>query len=208
MGDGRTRALILQALAERPASSAAELAQALGLTPAGVRYHLADLLAHGQVETCPPRGPDATRRGRPAQAYRRPALEQANNYRQLADALLRCADGVGAKPFAEALAAALAQGFVPPHSGSRRLTDATQWFNQQGYQASWEAHQSGPRVTFHNCPYAALRPTHPELCTVDARLVAQLIGAPVETLALIQPGQTPHAVCLFQARAVRTASRP
>ena len=69
-GDGRTRDRVTQLLLEQGAATAAELGDALGLSPAAIRQHLDAMLADGDwsrpasAACAAPRGPRPARQGR------------------------------------------------------------------------------------------------------------------------------------------------
>ena len=64
--DASTRQRVASSILEHGPSTAAELAERLGLTPAAIRRHLDVLLAAGQVEAREQRIYGASGRGRPA----------------------------------------------------------------------------------------------------------------------------------------------
>ena len=81
-------------------------------------------------------------------------------------------------------------------STTARLALAVKKLNGLRHQARWEAGAEGPRVIFGRCPYAAVIAQHPELCAMDAALLNELIGRPVQQIAKI--GTQGSSRCLFQ----------
>ncbi|WP_309230193.1 helix-turn-helix transcriptional regulator, partial [Dietzia sp. DQ12-76] len=71
-----TRSAVRELLLERGALTAAEIGQELGLTAAGVRRHLDQLVESGQVEATRTR--PAGTRGRPAKAFRVTAMGRSS----------------------------------------------------------------------------------------------------------------------------------
>jgi len=75
-----------------------------------------------------------------------------------------------------------------------------QILNLKRYQARWDAHAQAPRILLHNCPYAAVLENHPELCRMDAYMIAQLLGLPVEQLARMDIFGSHPPACVFAVR--------
>jgi predicted ArsR family transcriptional regulator len=77
---------------------------------------------------------------------------------------------------------------------SKRPNLIVQKLNQMNYHARWEAGAGGPRIIFGHCPYAAILAGRPELCQMDAALIAGWMGGSAEPLATIRDGNTS---CIF-----------
>jgi predicted ArsR family transcriptional regulator len=185
-------------LRDHPGATSGEISRALECTPANVRYHLARLIEHGEVEVT---GQEARReKGRPVLRYGLSLLAQEQNLAVLASVLLDEITlgfpGEDGNALLERAARRLAG--APPAPSQRlttRLVNAVRRLNQLSYHARWEAHASGPRIFLAHCPYAALLPRHAaSLCRFDAALVAALAGCPVQPLT--SPGAYP---CAFAA---------
>jgi len=173
-----TRQRLLDLIRNKPGATAAELSRALQVTQADVRYHLSNMIEEGLVITT---GQDRRgRRGRPARQFSLTALALQDNFDLLSSALLTTSlDDL--PPDAEAtylqrVASHLAGEFTPRGPLAQRLVQAIEQLNTLGYQARWEAHADAPRMIFEHCPFAALRPEHPELCRLDTYLVEILVG--------------------------------
>ena len=66
----RTREVIARAILESGPATAAQLADRLGITPAGIRRHLDSLVSEGTLEAREPKvGSSAIGRGRPAKVF-------------------------------------------------------------------------------------------------------------------------------------------
>ncbi len=213
MADFRTRELILAYFATHPSTSAKELATELRLSSADIRYHLAILLRETVIELVPPPDAEVKRRGRPSRRLRLAVKQQPNNYQSLAAALLGILGEVTASSsgkLEETLAVHLADGQPLAKNMPRRTADAINFLNRQEYAAGWEARNLGPRIIFHNCPYAAIWPQFPALCVVDTHLLIRLFGVEVEQIETIQGNHPPHPACIFQVRNPhpRSASHP
>ena len=198
--DASTRQRVARSLLERRAATAAELAQALHLTPAGVRRHLDQLVEHGLAEVADaPVRPGSTRgRGRPARAFAltdrgRDAFEQA--YDDLAASALRYLAQTGGEQAVAAFARrrvgelehryASALERVPdderPEALARALSD-------DGYAASVRSAPHGAQVCQHHCPVAHVAEEFPQLCEAETEVFARLLGRPVQRLATIARG--------------------
>ncbi|MDQ3325226.1 MAG: helix-turn-helix domain-containing protein [Actinomycetota bacterium] len=201
-GEAPTRQRVVRVLLERRTASAAELAEALGLTAAGVRRHLDHLAADGHVEPCTQSlvGPAAgTRgRGRPARHFRvtdagRDALEQG--YDDLAVSALRFLAETGGndavldfarRRWAEvedrvATGVAAAPAAKRPDALARALT-------ADGYAASVRPTPHGDQVCQHHCPVAHVAAEFPQLCEAETEFFARLLGRHVQRLATIAHG--------------------
>jgi predicted ArsR family transcriptional regulator len=197
-----TRQRIIDHLKGKHLASAAEIGGALGVTPADVRHHLGILLAEGAVQESSQRRGGG--RGRPTKLYTLSGLVQQHNLDGLSDALI--AEFIS--PLAEEQRQAALQSVARRLSGTsqpqpghltRRLYACVQRLNEMGYQARWEAHAAGPHIVFEHCPYALILAEHPELCQLDAHLLAALLAAPVAQTARLAPDQRGGRHCTFVA---------
>jgi predicted ArsR family transcriptional regulator len=192
-----TRQQIVDYLQSNRTATPIELSRALQVTAANIRHHLKQLKQNGLVEvvgTRPVRG-----RGRPMKLYSLTENALRNNLDGLASALLNTlpndTDRQGGK-LAE-VAANLLGDYQTTASMHARLNQAVERLNELEYQSTWEASPNGPRIILRNCPYALILDEHPELCQIDAALISQLLGQPVEQTAKLErtPDGTPH--CAF-----------
>ena len=204
-----TRQRIIDHLSSKRLASAAELGGALRVTPADVRHHLGILLAEGIVQESSQRRGGG--RGRPTKLYTLSGLAQRHNLNGLSSALMdEFISPLAAEPRQAALQSVARQlsGTSQPQPGhlTRRLYACAQRLNELGYQARWEAHAAGPHIVFEHCPYAPILAEHPELCQLDAHLLAALLDAPVIQTARLSPDQRGGRHCTFIANPV-TVSR-
>jgi predicted ArsR family transcriptional regulator len=192
-------------------ATAADLARALRLTHADVRYHLNLLLDEGALIVTDWR---VKGRGRPARCYRSATAAPKTSFDLLASSLLT--ESLSGLPATDQdallrrIAARLAlqpwpirqakfpRGDRPPiiatsSSLSSRLVHAVACLNDLGYQARWEAHADSPRLILEHCPFAALHDDHPALLRLDELLIETLLAAPVMRLATSEHGH-PHNV--------------
>ncbi|MCX6082770.1 MAG: helix-turn-helix domain-containing protein [Chloroflexi bacterium] len=199
-----SRQRILGYLSQHKGVSAQEISRALRVTAANIRYHLAILVSDGRVQNIgfrPEQG-----RGRPVQVF---GLGEA----ALGDNLTRLVDVLFGKVFEnlpdaeiESVLESIAAGLLPMQavetSGhiTRRLVLVIARLNLAGYAARWEAHAAAPRIIFEHCPYAAVIRDHPELCSIDARILRQRLGLNVEQTARLEKTSLGTSFCQFSIK--------
>lgn len=181
-----TRQCILELLRDARVMTVEDLAVKLELTPVTVRHHLDILKSEGLVEV-----PEVRRRsapGRPQYTFQLTPSAQAffpKNYQSFANLMLneiresvpaeqmdRILDGVAARMAAEAMIPG------PQANPQERIQAAVGYLNKRGYVADWSRESDGSyKLRTHNCPYHEVSHLHGELCSMDLKLVAQLLGA-------------------------------
>jgi predicted ArsR family transcriptional regulator len=198
--DSRTRARVQALLLEHGAATAAELGEAVGLSPAAIRRHLEAMLADGEVVARDRnvRGPRG--RGRPAKVF---VLTDAgrvrcgsHTYDDLANSALRwiARSGEGAvTAFAEDLVGALEQRCrtATAEAGEDPLAKAealAQALSAEGYAASASTIASGGQLCQHHCPVAHVAAEFPQLCEAETQVISRLVGTHVQRLATIANG--------------------
>ncbi|RPI96394.1 MAG: hypothetical protein EHM40_01495 [Chloroflexi bacterium] len=77
----------------------------------------------------------------------------------------------------------------------KRLGFALEKLNEAHYMARWEAGAEGPHVILGICPYAAIIEKHPELCQMDAAMLAEWMGQPAAQI--FRTGKEGSSVCVF-----------
>ena len=200
-----SRQRILVYLSQHKGASAAEIGRSLRVTAANVRQHLSILVSDGRVQVLGLRPGEA--RGRPVQIYGlADAAMMGDHLAGLAGALLaQMAESVP-KDKQDAFLRALALRLKPDGSGrpgevgvniTRRLAMSIEQVNRLGYAARWEAHAAAPRIIFEHCPYRALVEKHPELCRMDALLLAEYLGREVEQTAKLEKNVRGTLFCQF-----------
>ncbi|GAB4444220.1 MAG: HTH domain-containing protein [Anaerolineales bacterium] len=184
------RQKVLSYLTKNRTASAREIARGLKMSAPAVRHHLRVLMAEGRVEA--ERGQKREGRGRRETLYSLPRGALGDNLPALAEALLaEAGSSVRAEALAKRLAGEVSFAVQPV---AKRLNLLVEKLNQMRYHARWEAGAEGPRVLFGHCPYAAVVGGHPELCEMDANLLALLTSRPV--LREARP-ETPKHACPF-----------
>ncbi|GAB4570263.1 MAG: transcriptional regulator [Anaerolineae bacterium] len=197
----QTRQHILDILKEREEATVDEIVEALqsrigDITAVTVRHHLEILRGDGLVAA-----PSVRRRttpGRPQHIYT--LTEKAldlfpNNYRNLAqELLLRLKEQLPVREInviLEGVADQLAD--AAPVSNAPlpiRLNQVVAYLSEQGYHAHWETTDRGYILHTGNCPYHQLASEHLELCNMDMRMIARLLGAVPRRVGHMAEGDT------------------
>ncbi len=189
----QTRRYILEILRERGEATVDEMVSELktriqhNITAVTVRHHL-DILRSDNLVTAP-----TVRRsgapGRPQYVYALTdkALEVfPNNYQNLMTTLLTqmkstlpegqvnvIFEGVADQMVVNAHLSHLSSDHM---SMDEKLTHVVNYLNENGYNADWESSPEGYILHNRNCPYHKVSDDHSELCNMDFRLIAGLIG--------------------------------
>ncbi|MFJ6216575.1 helix-turn-helix transcriptional regulator [Streptomyces sp. NPDC092296] len=208
-GQQATRGRVARSILDHGPSTAADLADRLGLTAAAVRRHLDGLSAAGLVESREQRVYGHRGRGRPAKLFAltdcgRDVFYQA--YDQFAaDALRWIAESAGGgEAGAEAVAAfararlgrdAERYGAALDGASPEERTEAlARALSADGYAATVRRMPSaaeaaaGEQLCQHHCPVAHLAEQFPQLCEAETEVFSRLLGTHVQRLATIAHG--------------------
>ena len=197
--DASTRHRVTSSLLEHGPSTAAALAERLGLTPAGIRRHLDALLAGGQVQAREQRVYGARGRGRPAKVFALTDAGRAGFYTAYDDLanqtltyLAEVAGPDAVTKFAEQRIAAVEERYRdrlaaadPDTTPAEALAAA---LTEDGYVATTLPSSTGEQLCQHHCPVAHVAEQFPELCAVETRTFSRLLGVHVQRLATIAHG--------------------
>jgi len=196
--DSPTRTRVSQTILENGPSTAADLADQLGLTSAAVRRHLDQLVADGVVEARDQRVTGQRGRGRPAKVFAitdagRDGFEHA--YDELAAGALRYLAETGGDDavmaFARHRLLDLEDRYRPllalaePAQRPRVLADA---LSRDGFAASVSTTPAGAQICQHHCPVAHVAEEFPQMCEAEAEMFSRLLGSHVQRLATIAHG--------------------
>jgi predicted ArsR family transcriptional regulator len=212
--DASTRHQVASSILEHGPSTAAELAERLGLTPAAIRRHLDVLLAAGHLIARERRVYGTRGRGRPAKVF---VLTDAGRsvfytaYDDLAiealeflastsgeDAVTRFAEARMAHSetrYQERMAAAAADS-TPAQALAVALSE-------DGYVASTLPSAIGEQLCQHHCPVAHVAERFPKICEVETAAFSRLLGVHVQRLATIAHGD---GVCTTHVPHVRSTT--
>jgi predicted ArsR family transcriptional regulator len=222
-GERSTRNRVARSILDHGPSTAADLAQRLGLTQAAVRRHLDALVAEDIVEPREQRVYGARGRGRPAKVFAltdcgRDAFDQA--YDQLAaDALRWIAQSAGGGETGEAAVSAFARARLATQTERYRAAieaaepdERTQALaralSKDGYAATTRSApaSAGEQLCQHHCPVAHIAEQFPQLCEAEAEVFSSLLGTHVQRLATIAHGDGVCTTFIPQAHITTSAS--
>nr|WP_298322616.1 metalloregulator ArsR/SmtB family transcription factor [Haloactinopolyspora sp.] len=208
----RTRERVARAVLENGPSTAAALAELIGLTPAAVRRHLDTLVAEGILEPQEERVYGQRGRGRPAKVFvltpeGRDAFE--HSYDDLAVGALRFLADTGGDDlvleFARRRIADLEERYRPALEAAapeRRAAVLAEVLSTDGYAASVQAAPvgGGEQLCQHHCPVAHVAEQFPQLCEAETEAFARLLDTHVQRIATIANGED---VCTTHVPGVR-----
>jgi predicted ArsR family transcriptional regulator len=177
-------------------STAADLARDLGLTPAGIRRHLDQLLADGIIEPREQRVPAHRGRGRPAKVFAITDMGRdhfGHTYDDLASQALRYLRDTGGqvsiREFAQGRLRELERTCAESMVGSEDPVAAVAAaLTADGYAASVESSAAGSQICQHHCPVSHVAHEFPELCDAETEMLARVLGTHVQRLATIAHG--------------------
>ena len=179
--DHRTRDRLAEHLLHSGGATVTELAETLGVSPAGVRRHLEAMLADGDVTSRerPVRGHRG--RGRPARIFQ--LTERARLRRGT-----HTYDDFAAQRVAALEAhcrAMLEDAGSDPMARAEALASA---LTAEGYAASASTIATGGQLCQHHCPVAHVAAEFPQLCEAETQVISRLVGTHVQRLATIAHG--------------------
>jgi predicted ArsR family transcriptional regulator len=215
-----SRDRVARSILDHGPSSAADLADRLGITQAAVRRHLDALAAAGLVAAREQKVYGHRGRGRPAKVFLltdsgRDAFYQA--YDQLAaDALRFLADSAGGGEAGQEALAAFARARLARDAqryreeldacGERTPTEALAGaLSTDGYAATVRRAPLGEQLCQHHCPVAHIAEQFPQFCEAETEVFSQLLGTHVQRLATIAHGD---GVCTTYVPAPGAAPSP
>lgn len=216
--DASTRQRVVQSIMQSGPSTAAELAERLGLTPAAIRRHTTVLVEQGSLTTRDQRVMGTRGRGRPAKVFvltdaGRASFHQA--YDDLAIAALaqlaKAGGDAAVTELAKARVAEVEQRYLsaraadPERNPVEVLAEA---LSADGYVASTKPARAGEQLCQHHCPVAHVAQQFPQLCEAETRLFSELLGVHVQRLATIAHGDgvcTTHIPTIGSTIPVRKA---
>lgn len=194
--DLRTRDAVAKSILENGPSTAAVLGQRLGITPAGIRRHLDNLVEEKILEARDPHSALVRGRGRPSKVFvmtdfGREKFE--HSYDDLAVSALKFMSAQSGehlvKAFAQSRADDIQRKAAAVIAKKSHKTEALATFlTEQGYAASVEVRGQGEEICQHHCPIAHVAAEFPELCEAETAAFSELLGTHVQRLATIAHG--------------------
>lgn len=193
--DFKTREVVARSILENGPSTAAELSERLGITPAGIRRHLDALLADGTLDAREPHAALARGRGRPSKVFvmtdsGREKFE--HSYDDLAISALRfmsSKDPDFIKQFAQNRADELERQINKRFERSKDKVKAlAEFLTSEGYSSTVHKVGSGHELCQHHCPIAHVAAEFPDLCEAETAVFSKTLGTHVQRLATIAHG--------------------
>ena len=194
-----TRQAVVRLLLAHSPLTAVELADRLGISAAGIRRHLDQLLADGAIEARDAHPAGRRGRGRPAKAYVLTEIGRArlpHGYDSLAlDALEFLAATAGPQAiaeFARARAEQIVSGIGDQLAAAPDLSTRTELLagalTEHGFSATTEQVGVGTQICQHHCPVAAVAAKFPQLCEQELAVLTGALGSYAQRLATIANG--------------------
>lgn len=185
-----TRRAILDILKRCGNLTVDQLSSHLGITPMGVRQHLAILEKDGLVQAGVQRGG----MGRPSYLYGltdKARNQFPNNYQSFAVGLLEDIRALAGEEMVEALfrrrTERLEESYRRRIGGktlAERVAELAGILESNGSMASWEQIDAGTfMVTEHNCAIHAVAASYPAACRYELELFERVLDADIERLA-------------------------
>ncbi|MFC5907255.1 helix-turn-helix transcriptional regulator [Streptacidiphilus monticola] len=213
---------VARSILDHGPSSAADLAERLGITPVAVRRHLDALQAAGLVTSREQKVYGHRGRGRPAKVFLltdsgRDAFYQA--YDQLAaDALRFISESAGGGERGKEALAAFARSRLAKDKEryqqalgecadtGEKAQALAEALSGDGYAATVKSAPTGEQICQHHCPVVHVAEQFPQFCEAETEVFSQLLGTHVQRLATIAHGD---GVCTtFVPKAAVPATNP
>ncbi len=193
-----TRDRILRTLLECQRCTINDLAESVGINPISVRHHVIKLEAQGLVAS------EEERHGvgRPPKVYylTEAGLEKfPTRYLRLANRLLDQLKAALPEATVNQLFAQMAKDVVTGYtehvdlakmSMEERLDQLSSLLLNEGFTVEWE--RDGDQFLIHeiSCPYYHVGENHPEVCTVDETLIANILLVPTQRINRVLNGDS------------------
>lgn len=194
----RTREGVARSILENGPSTAAELSERLGITPAGIRRHLDELLAEGTLEAREPHAALSRGRGRPSKVFvmtdtGREKFE--HTYDDLAISALRFMTSKNpnfikefAQNRADDLEKKIEKKIGKSKDGKEKVKALADFLSSEGYSSTIHKVGMGHEMCQHHCPIAHVAAEFPDLCEAETAVFSKTLGTHVQRLATIAHG--------------------
>lgn len=216
--DASTRQRVVQSIMRFGPSTAAELADRLGITPAAIRRHLANLIERDELTAREQRVFGTRGRGRPAKVFVLTDTGRAafhHSYDDLAIAALAALDRSGGGALDEVARRRLDavtrryRDLAADRPDAEAAVLLAEALSEDGYVASTrEAGAGGDQLCQHHCPVAHVAAEFPQLCNVETELFSELLGVHVQRLATIAHGDGVCTTHIPRGKPVRDLPGP
>ncbi len=199
MSEADTRRRILQHVLRHGPVTATDISEEFGLTAAGVRRHLDNIVNEGLAEAVT--APKSGQRGRPAKLFRLTDKGRAtfgHEYDTLAVLALRALKQAGGEAAVENFATQRITELLGETSNLQEVPEdidvvekaqrIAETLTARGYAATVNDSATGVQICRHHCPIQDVAQEFPELCAAEHRVVAELLGQHTQPLATIADG--------------------
>ena len=200
-GEDKTRDLVARTILENGPQSAAELAERLKLTPAGIRRHLDRLIEIGVLESREPHRAAASLRGRgrPSKVFVITDLGREkfeHSYDDLAVSALRFMANLSERDLVSEFAASRAadierrvgKAISGAKTSEKKVAALADFLTVEGYAAESKGSGGGIQLCQHHCPVAHVASEFPQLCEAETEAFSRVLGTHVQRLATIAHG--------------------
>ncbi len=197
-----TREKILKTLLNKQRCTINELAKAAEINPVSVRHHVDKLEAIGWIAS------EELKHGvgRPRLVYflTEKGMEQfPTRYLKLTVRLLQQLKESLPPQMVDEFFTRIADDLVNEYTQElelenlpieKRLDIIKELLMLEGFNVNWEKTKNQYIIHEANCPYYHVGQSHPEICTVDSSLIANVLSVPVEKVQCILDGDS---VCTY-----------
>jgi DeoR family transcriptional regulator, suf operon transcriptional repressor len=191
-----TRERVLKTLLAHQRCTIIELAESVGINPISIRHHIDRLEAEGLVNS----EDELHGVGRPRRIY---FLTEAGverfptRYMKLTIRLLEQLKETMPEHLVDQLFKQMADDMVENYASEistigmtmeERLLMMQKALAREGFLVEWERQGDQYQIRETNCPYLQVSQTHPEVCSVDQRLISALLAVPAEKVKCVLNG--------------------
>ena len=189
-----TRQIILRTLKKQGKCTVKALAEAAGISPVSVRHHLANLQAAGLLTV------EETREGvgRPLHHY---SLSDngvelfPSRYYRLTNRILDEIKESMPEETVRGLFSSIASSLVDDNAAKlaslpfdERLEELAKVLTEEGFEAEIEKRDDQILIRELSCPYFRIGQSHPEICVIDEKFIAESLRVPVERVSCVLDG--------------------
>ena len=198
----RTRDQVAKAILEGGPATAADLADRLKITPAGIRRHLDSLISEGVLIARQPYPSAVSKgRGRPSKFF-----VMSDKGREKFE---HSYDDLAVKEFAQSRAIEIERKAELIKKSDKSIADKSKslakLLTTEGFAASAGKKGKGEEICQHHCPIAHVASEFPQLCDEETAAFSRILGTHVQRLATIAHGD---GVCTtYIPAAVKTNKR-
>jgi predicted ArsR family transcriptional regulator len=214
--DASTRDQVAGSILTHGPSTAAALAERLGLTAAAIRRHLDLLEEQGLVESREQRVYGHRGRGRPARVFALTDAGRAKFYSAYDDLAIKAlgflkrtvgssaVEQFAAERFADT-EARYAKAIADAEPGVTPAQALAAALSAEGYAASTQPAVAGEQLCQHHCPVAHVAEQFPQICEAETAAFSRVLGVHVQRLATIAHGD---GVCTTHIPRSQADQRP